>query len=397
VTTGDRDFDLLIEQSQDLHTDAMSATNESLAELVELGQERRAVGTLDLEESRLSAQASRESVTRGLAAGGGLAAAAFGAALLGLTASAAFADTPTDIQMLQTSASIENLAVLTYKTALGLPYIGGTSANGVVKAFAQTTMGQHAEHAQAFNSAATALGGKAQTAPDPKYLPVVNGAVGSITKDSPSAGALAVIGLAITLENVAAETYVANCSKFSDTNSKKITASIMGVEAQHVATLLAVQALLKAGAPQLIALSPTVVAGLPAAAASASRTPFTRPAWPARPAKEPCHERPRPRPHRRSRTVGNDHPTRPDPSRPELALHASRPERMGRCHQGDHVRSRRSAPKPPHVLAGRGGSGGRRPVARRMRLLGQVDFAHHRLPHHRLVDPTGECVGRPDW
>lgn len=268
MTTGDREFDLLIEHSQDLNSYAMASTRESLDELVETGQERRARGEIDLEESRQFAQASSEGVSRGLAAGGALAGAAFGATLLGLTASAAFADTPSDIQMLQTSASIENLAVNTYKTALTLPYIGGSSANGVIKAFAQTTMAQHAQHAQAFNSAVTALGGKAQTNPDPKYVPVVNQAVAAITKDDPSAGALAVVGLALTLENVAAETYVANCPKFSDVNSKKITASIMGVESQHVATLYAVQALLKAGATQLIALSPTVVAQLPAAAGS---------------------------------------------------------------------------------------------------------------------------------
>lgn len=268
MISGDRDLDQLIEASQDLHSDAMAKSHESLAELVEVGQERRQRGEIDPDESVATAQATQEGIRNGLLAGGSLATAAFGTALLGLTASAAFADTPSDIQMLQTSASIENLAVKTYQTALTLPYIGGSSANGVVKAFAQTTMGQHAQHAQAFNSAATALGGKAQNSPDPKYVSVVNNAVAGITKDDPSAGALAVVGLAITLENVAAETYVANCSKFSDTNSKKITASIMGVEAQHVATLLAVQALLKAGASQLIALSPTVVAQLPAAAGS---------------------------------------------------------------------------------------------------------------------------------
>jgi hypothetical protein len=268
VKTGHRDFDLLIEQSQDLHSDAMGSTREALDELVEVGLEERSRGELDPQAAKQTAQATHEGVSRGLAAGGSLAAAAFGATLLGLTASAAFADTPTDIQMLQTSASIENLAVKTYTTALTLPYIGGSEANPVVKAFAETTMGQHAQHAQAFNSAATALGGRAQTNPDPKYVPVVNSAVASILKQSAAAGALSVVGLAITLENVAAETYVANCSRFSDTNSKKITASIMGVEAQHVATLLAVQALLKAGAPQLIALNPSVVASLPAAAGS---------------------------------------------------------------------------------------------------------------------------------
>jgi hypothetical protein len=268
VTSGDRDLDLLIEASQDLHSDAMAQSRDSLAELVEVGHEKRARGEIDPAQSAITAQATQTGIRKGLVAGGSLATAAFGAALVGLTASAVFADTPSDVQMLQTSASIENLAVKTYQTALTLPYIGGSSSNGVVKAFAQTTMGQHAQHAQAFNSAATALGGKPQTAPDPKYLPVVNNAVSGITKDDPSSGALAVVGLAITLENVAAETYVANCSKFSDTNAKKVTASIMGVEAQHVATLLAVQALLKANAPQLIALSPTVVAQLPAAAGS---------------------------------------------------------------------------------------------------------------------------------
>lgn len=264
----DRAFEQLIEQSQDLHSDAMRSTSDALDELVELGHERRASGDLDPEEARLGAAAQQEGVHRGLAAGGALAATAFGAALVGLTATKAFASTPTDIQMLQTSASIEALAISTYTTALTLPYIGGASANGVVKAFAQTTMAQHSQHLTAFNSASQSLGGQAQTKPDPKYVPIVNSAVSSITKDTASAGALAVVELAMTLENVAAETYVNNCSMYSDANAKRITASIMGVEAQHVATLTAVKALLSAGAPQLIALSPSVVASLPAAAGS---------------------------------------------------------------------------------------------------------------------------------
>jgi hypothetical protein len=210
-------FQDLIEQSQDLHLDAMRSTSGHLDELVEVGKQKPTHG---------------------------------------------------DIQMLQTSASIENLAISTYKTALTLPYIGGASANGVIKAFATTTMAQHTQHAAAFNSAATSLGGKAQHKPDPKYVPTVNAAVASLANATPAAGALAVVGLAMTLENVAAETYVANCSRYGDTNAKRITASIMGVEAQHVAVLAAVQALLQANAPQLIALSPTVVAGLPAAAGS---------------------------------------------------------------------------------------------------------------------------------
>jgi hypothetical protein len=258
----------LLEESRDLQSSAMRATRESLDELVELGHERRAKGDIDPSESALGVEAARDGISKGLVAGGALAATAFGAALMSIAASPAFAASSMDIQMLQTSASIENLAVSTYMTALTLPYIGGSEANGVVKAFAQTTMSQHQQHAQAFNAACTALGGTAQNSPDPKYVPVVNSAVSAITKDSASAGALAVVNLAKTLENVAAETYVSFCSKYSDTNSKKVTASIMGVEAQHVATLNAVAALLSANAPQLIALSPTVVTQLPAAAGS---------------------------------------------------------------------------------------------------------------------------------
>lgn len=268
MSVDDRALDELIERSQDLQSDAMRATHESLTDMVDVGHERRTSGEVDPDEGRAVAGQTNDVIKKALVAGGALAAAAFGPTLLGLTATPAFASTATDIQMLQTSASIEALAVSTYTTALTLSYIGGSSANPTIKAFVQTTKAQHAQHLQAFNSAATALGGKAQNSPDPHYLPVVNSAVSAITKDSPSVGALAVVGLAITLESVAAETYVANCSKFTDTSSKKVTASIMGVEAQHVATLLAVQALLKAGAPQLITLSPSVVASLPAAAGS---------------------------------------------------------------------------------------------------------------------------------
>lgn len=264
----ERALDALIEESRDIHSDAMKMSDASLDELVERGHARRAEGGYDRGENLRGAQAQQAGIRKGLVGGTALAAAAVGGTLLAMTAAPAFADTPADIQMLQTSASIENLAVSTYKTALTLPYIGGSSANGVIKAFATTTMAQHADHAQAFNAAATTLGGKAQTNPDPKYVPVVNSAVAAITKASPTDGALMVVSLAMTLENVAAETYVNFCSMYADANSKKVTASIMGVEAQHVAVLSAVQALLKANAASLIALSPTVVNSLPAAAGS---------------------------------------------------------------------------------------------------------------------------------
>ncbi|MDQ1384235.1 MAG: hypothetical protein QOG65_1614 [Actinomycetota bacterium] len=109
--------------------------------------------------------------------------------------------------------------------------------------------------------AGVALGGKAQTAPDPVLLDVVNKAKPKLT------GPVPLVELAITLEMGAAETYVAFVTTMSDKNARNTTASIMGVEAQHVAVLNAVKALVGAGHPELIALPPALDK-LPAAAGS---------------------------------------------------------------------------------------------------------------------------------
>jgi hypothetical protein len=92
-------------------------------------------------------------------------------------------------------------------------------------------------------------------------LQVVNNAVPTLT-DAPK-----VVDLALELENTAAATYVADVGQFTNKSGRSVTASIMGVEAQHAAILNAVKALLAAGAAQLITLPPDAAA-LPAAAGS---------------------------------------------------------------------------------------------------------------------------------
>ncbi len=283
MTADPRALAELLEESQDLHADAMRPTHEALGELVERSH---ASGTDDV----TSNVAFHDAQTRGLRAtfgGAPLLGAAGGAALVGILASAAGASSSRDVQVLQTAASIENLAVATYKTALTLPYIGGATANGVVTKFAQVTMGQHAQHADAFNSAVMSLGGKAQHQPDPAFVPVVNKAVKSLSGATATQGALGVVGLALELENIAAETYVKDTTLVSSTSNKALFASIMGIEAQHVAVLLAVQALLKAGAPQLISLSePATLDALPAAAGSVGFPHAFYPTSSAAPAKQ---------------------------------------------------------------------------------------------------------------
>jgi hypothetical protein len=270
---------VLVEESQDIHHDAMATTASALDEMVETGNEARARGEIDLDESRQVAARRSQLLTGAVFGGGILAAAGIAGAFDAVFASPAFAASPTDIQILQTASSIEVLAVATYKTALTLPFIGGSSANPVVKTFATTTMQQHSQHLAAFNAAITGLGGKAQTNPDPALAKVVQAAVPGLTSPGP------VVALALELEQGAAETYVADVAALSDANARKVTASIMGVEAQHASILLAVQALLTANAAQLIALPPNA-AELPAAAGSVGFPNAFFPTNQARPATE---------------------------------------------------------------------------------------------------------------
>jgi hypothetical protein len=264
MTADPRALAELLEESQDLHADGMRPTHEALDELVELSHS----SPDDDVASNLSFHQEHQRGLLSTFGGATLLGAAGGAALVGVLASAAGASSSKDVQILQTAASIENLAVATYKTALTLPYIGGASANGVVTKFCQVTMGQHAQHADAFNSAAQHLGGKAQHKPDPAFVPVVNKAVKSLGGATAAQGALGVVGLALELENIAAETYIKDTVLAKSSSNKALFASVMGIEAQHVSVLLAVQALLKAGAPQLISLAPGTGAALPAVAGS---------------------------------------------------------------------------------------------------------------------------------
>jgi hypothetical protein len=257
----------------------MTTTRAALDELVDLGHDARRNGEEFVAVAPVDETTRRMALLGGLPRSGLLAAAGLGTAMAALLASPAFADKAMDVQMLQTAASIEHLAVATYETALTLDFIGGASANAVVKAFATKTKDQHAQHADAFNAAATRLGGKAQDQPDPVLLGVVDNAKPSLT------GPAQVVDLAIELEDGAAQTYVANTGTYSNKNARAVAASIMGVEAQHVAVLNAVKALVAGGAADLIALPPDATK-LPAAAGSVGFPDAFYPTSDARPANE---------------------------------------------------------------------------------------------------------------
>jgi hypothetical protein len=253
----------LLEQSGDVHADAMRVHRSGVSDIADFAADTRR-DEVDPDQIEQFNAGRRELVgewgttdsgllKKGAIAGG------VGALLAALLATPAAADQKLDVQILQTASSLEILAVATYGAALTLPFI--KNGNAVVKKFAQTTRMQHNEHRQAFQAQTKTLGGKVQKKPNPKYAPVV-----AQTKPMLKTPA-DVVKLAATLEQVATETYLSDLAQFSDTKSKEIMASVMGVESQHLATLRAVGALLAAGAVDLIAI-PTDVAALPAAAGS---------------------------------------------------------------------------------------------------------------------------------
>lgn len=259
----DRSLAGLLEESQDLQSDALRGAKTSLPDLADLRADR---GDARPEPAQIAAyDLSRRSLLSKLGlTGGGVAARGFlatgiGGALVSILGRPAAADEALDIQILNTASSLENLAVATYEAALGLDFI--KNGNKTVVAFAQTTMKQHAEHSAAFNAQAKALGGKEQTGPNPKFLAVVEQAKPNLK------GPLDVVGLAAALEEVAADTYLFDLQEFTDTKSKEVMGSVLGVEVQHLAILKAVEALLKGGGEALVTI-PTDLAKLPAAAGS---------------------------------------------------------------------------------------------------------------------------------
>jgi len=282
-------FDNLIEESADLHADAMRETNSGLADVVERTREIRPSGTsdhpsrtsVDPDEERIYRQDRSAALGAGLAASAAVAGAGFVTAMFDWLSSPAAA-AGMDVQAAQTAASIENLAIAVYKKAAGLPFMKNipNPAGATVTAFVTKTVQQHTDHAGAFNAAAKALGGKAQTGVDSVLMSkVVNPALPTLT--SP----LAVVMFAADLEYVAAQTYAAETAAVSDKTLRGAFSSIMGVENQHRAILLAVAALLKNNLADQIKIPPDAGA-LPAATAMAAFPDSFLPLNQARPATE---------------------------------------------------------------------------------------------------------------
>lgn len=260
MTIDDRRLGELLTESNDLHHDALRTLPATLSDVRdyahESGDRRPQAAELEEFNRRRTQAATHIRDSSGAKLVGGAALVGVLATLVGRPASA---DQALDIQMLQTASSLERLAVNTYAAALTLPFISG--GNATVIAFSETTMSQHDEHRQAFQALTESMGAPAQDEPNPMFQQVVDDALPTLVAP------LDVVNLAAALETVATDTYLFDLTMFEDTAAKELMGSVMGVECQHLAVLLAVAALLDGGGEALIMI-PTDVAALPAAAGS---------------------------------------------------------------------------------------------------------------------------------
>jgi hypothetical protein len=133
----------------------------------------------------------------------------------------------TDIMILRTASSLEELAVVVYQTAID----SGLVTTMAVADAAQLFQSQHREHAALFEGATEDAGGEAFIEPNPAVMSQLQPAIDALTDEA------GVVTLAFDLETVAAQTYQSAVGAFTDASFNVATMSVGGVEARHAAVL----------------------------------------------------------------------------------------------------------------------------------------------------------------
>jgi Ferritin-like domain len=162
---------------------------------------------------------------------------------------------PLDVQVLQTAASLENLAVTAYESAARLAF--AEHGYPALATFVARTKAQHQAHAAAFNAAAAKAGGAAQHAADPRYAASVHAALKGVADPAALASLLG------SLEDVNAQSCTRYAALASSHPVRSLFVSVAIDEAAHRSFLLAALQLLTTGPTGLVRF-PTVPDQLPA-------------------------------------------------------------------------------------------------------------------------------------
>lgn len=177
---------------------------------------------------------------------------------------------PIDVTIAQLAAGLEVLAVGTYKAALdaaGANKLGAVPP--AVATFVTTAMKQHQAHLDAWNKVLTSNGAAAVSEPNATLKPFVDGSFANVRDVGGAAK------LALSLEQIAAATYLSAQSVLTDKDAIQLAGSIQIIDAQHVAILL--YALGKYPVPDVFAKVDVAVAPGQAPIAAPAATGATMP------------------------------------------------------------------------------------------------------------------------
>jgi Ferritin-like domain len=137
-----------------------------------------------------------------------------------------------DAKIAATAAGLEVLAVGTYKAALDAATAGKLGAvPPAVATFVQTALAQHQAALDAWNGAIEKSGGQAVTTPPADLKATVDQAFAAV-KDVTGAATLA-----RTLEQTAADTYLAVLPMIEDSNAIALAGALQCVDQEHAAVL----------------------------------------------------------------------------------------------------------------------------------------------------------------
>jgi hypothetical protein len=148
-------------------------------------------------------------------------------------------EAPLDVQVLQTAAALENLAVVTYTSAAELPFVAKGSPR--LSALITRNRAHHLAHAQAFNQAVAKAGAAQQHAVDTRYGATVGRMMARMTDPASLADLLN------ELEDINAQTCTRFAALAAGGSLRSLFVNIASVEAQHGSELLIVRTLLDAG------------------------------------------------------------------------------------------------------------------------------------------------------
>lgn len=155
-----------------------------------------------------------------------------------------------DVAILQTATALTVLAGSTYDVVRALPFGGGATAVPLVREHLDAGATALRAARDQLTAATRAAGGRPQGAPDPRYAPVVAQALPTLR------GPGDVVGLALTLEDVLAQTLTRDAVDLSTPARRELAAGLAGAAAGRKAVLLICQSLLGTGQADLAVVPP---------------------------------------------------------------------------------------------------------------------------------------------